>query len=595
MADLKRKLVSGLYNWTILGIIFASVIVINIICSFWYARFDVTEDKRYSLSESTIEFLENAESFKGRINIQIYLAGNLPAELEHFRSSIEDKLKEFRVYAGDRIEYTFIDPKKDSDAENSDAKRFDNGNGVLPMEVTFKKNGTESKMELWPGAIIQYGGAASPKTLSIQLLPGTKAGRPYNLEALDNIIENSTRNLEYMLMSGLRRIIQDRKPNIGFLQGHGELKWQETQRARAMIKPYYSISDVSLNDSVHALDPYDGLIIARPRSKFSQKDLYLIDQFVMKGGKLMCFVDQLYLPEDSLELYGQSPTVRLQTGIDKLLFDYGIKLHDHYVMDGDCLGKPVRLKQASLIPWFFHVMATPTSHSIAKNVDRVALEYTGEIKKVPTPGVKFSPILTTSTNSTVSGIAPEVNFLIPLQYGNQPLTANPKSNGNKRCVSAVLEGKFQSYFKNRIVSEFIDNPDSKYLNKSKKGAKVLVVANGRFIQNRYDSTLSPTGNSYLFRPKQDVNDLKQDPDLVKAGQRHVFGNQEFFQNLTDFMMGEEGVLETRSKQIDFHEMDKDKVIADSDFYKLMNLGLPILIILALAFVMNFIRKRKYAR
>lgn len=597
-----KKNANGLYNWTILGIVLAAVILVNVISSFWYKRIDVTDDQRYSLAESTKEFLQKSDSFKGRISIKIYLAGELPAEIEHFRVAIEDKLKEFKVHAGDRIEYQFINPSVGSkvDKRELEDRLFNGGKGILPMNVVYMKDGSQRQITLWPGAILDYGGAGTgSKKQPVQLMPGTQDGRPFPLENIGQIIQNSTKDLEYMLVSALRRVIQESKPRIGFLQGHGELTFAQTQRARALINPYYSVADVELNDSLGSLNDFDGLVIARPTQKFTEKDLYLIDQFVMRGGRLMCFLDKLNLPLDTLNRYGSSSTTRIETGLDALLFDYGLKLMDNYVMDRNCLPKPVRLEKQAMIPWFFNVLATPTNHAIARNLDPVSLEYTAEIQLVPSQKGEYvgTPILTSSTDSKVTGGAPQVSIMIPIEQGNEPLVPSPNNPKNAKCLAALSAGKFKSYFKTRIVKEFANNPDSKFLKESKTEGKVLLVGNGRFFENRYDSM--PKGlrsdSIFQYRPKLDVNDLKQNFELFQARYQHVIGNQEFYQNLTDFMMGDHSVMDIRSREIGIHAIDTEKVKADSGFYKLLNVGLPIVIILLLALVMNIVRRRKFSR
>jgi gliding-associated putative ABC transporter substrate-binding component GldG len=602
MNNQTKKTTNGLYNWTILGIVLAAVILVNVISSFWYKRIDVTEDQRYSLTESTKEFLQKSDSFKGRISIKIYLAGELPAEIEHFRVAIEDKLKEFKIHAGDRIEYQFINPSVGSkvDKRELEDRLFNAGKGILPMNVVYMQEGSQRQIKLWPGAILDYGGAGTgSKKQAVQLMPGTNDGRPFPLENIGQIIQNSTKDLEYILVSALRRVIQESKPRIAFLQGHGELTFAQTQRTRALINPYYSVTDVELNDSLGALNEFDGLVIARPTQKFSNKDLYLIDQFVMRGGRLMCFLDKLSLPMDTLNRYGVSPTTRIETGLDKLLFDYGLKLMDNYVMDRNCLPKPVRMEKQAMIPWFFNVLATPTNHPIARNLDPVSLEYTNEVQLIPSENNEYivTPILTSSSNSVATGMAPQVSFMTPIEYGNEPLAPNPDNPNNAKCLAALSAGKFKSYFRTRIVDEFAKNPESNYLEKSKTEGKVLLVGNGRFFENRYDSM--PKGlrsdSVFKYRPKLDVNDLKQNFELVQARYQHVIGNQEFYQNLTDFMMGEHSVMDIRSREIGIHAIDTEKVKADSGFYKLLNVGLPIVIILLLALVMNIMRKRKFSR
>lgn len=586
----------GLYNWTFLVVVIIAIVLINIISSFVYKRIDMTADQRYSLSNGTISFLENADNFKSRLNIKIYLEGNLPAELNHFRNAVEDKLKEFKQFAGNKIEYQFIDPSVGTKQEKNDKFReiFAEGKGILPMDLVYMKDGAQSQMILWPGAIIEYGGST---VQSIQLLPGSKSGRPFQLDGMTDIIQNSINNLEYMLVSSLRRATQESKPRIAFLHGHGELTFPQTQRARALISPYFAIKDVTINDSLAALDGVDGLIIARPQTSFGDKELFIIDQFLMRGGRLMCFLDKLYIPEDTLKATGKTHTTRYANlRLDKMIFDYGMTVMDNYVIDARCVPMQVPYAKQSMIPWFYHVLSTPTTHPISRNVEPVGLKYTSEVKFVgQNPNIALTPILTSSTNSTVTGLAPLVSLGMPLNYGKNPeLVPNPQSDANKLCLAGLAEGKFNSHFRNRIVDEYVKNKNVTILDSSIAEGKVFLIGNGRFIENQYDSTLNKLGDGYMYRPKQ-INDLQYSEDLINLNIPHFFGNQEFFQNLTDYMMGDNSVLDIRSRQIDIREIDMEKVKADAKFYKITNIGLPVVLILLLGFFVNLIRKRKYAK
>ncbi|OFZ65987.1 MAG: hypothetical protein A3D92_07640 [Bacteroidetes bacterium RIFCSPHIGHO2_02_FULL_44_7] len=583
------------YNWTFLVIVIVAALLVNIISSFVYERFDMTEDQRYSLAPGTIEFLHNSENFKSRVNIKIYLEGNLPAELKHFRDAIEDKLKEFKQYAGNRIEYQFIDPNVGTEQEQQELFQtlFADAKGILPMDLVYMKDGSQSQIMLWPGAVIEYGGAT---VQTVQFLPGSKTGEPYQLNRITEVIQNSINNLEYILVSSLRRATQERKPRIAFLQGHGELTFAETLRARALISPYFAIADITIKDSLAALDNVDGLIIARPTKAFSDKELFVIDQFLMRGGRLMVFMDQLYLPEDSLNKLGQTHTTRYEDiRLDDLLFDYGLKINDNYVMDARCAPKQVPFAQQSMIPWFFHILATPTSHPISRNVEPVSLKYTSEIQFVGNnKEVALTPILTSSTNSIATGLAPLVNLALPLNYGKNPeLVPNPDEEANKKCLAGLSEGFYQSHFRNRLPEEYVKNTPVKVLDASTAEGKVFVVGNGRFIANQYDSMLNKTGTGYMYRSKP-FNDLQFSEELARLEIPHFFGNQEFFQNLTDYMMGDNSVLDIRSRQIDMHEMNQEEVKEFASFYRVLNIGLPIGIVLLLAMAMYYIRRRKYA-
>lgn len=596
--------IKKLYNWILLAIIVGIVVFLNIIGTFLYSRIDMTEDERYSLSAGSIEFLEkmntnvNAKTKKkgNRLFLKIYLEGKLPAEIKRFRNAVEDKLEEFKEIAGDRIEYQFIDPLEGTEAEKDALFQilYNKGKGIIPLEIVYQKDGSQSQMILWPGAEIEYDGFTKNY---IQLLPGSPQGQPAQLskEFSETTIQNSINNLEYMLISALRRTIQKQKPRIAFLGGHGELGFPETQRVRTLLEPYYSIEDLKLNDSLKALDGFTGVIIARPRTAYTDKDLYIIDQFVMRGGRLMCFFDKLTFPQDSLNRTGMTSTVRTNLGLDKLLFDYGIKTNDNYVMDVRCAPIQTPFAKQSLLPWFFYVAATPTKHPIARNIEPVMLRYVSQIQLIPGDNRLVSPVLTSSTNSRVSVMAPMLSLAMPMNYGKVPVLAdNPTSEANKICVAGMSEGRFDSHFKNRLIDEFSKNPETGFITSSKEEGKVLVVTNGSFIANYYDSMPSKTGQM-MYRPIS-FNNLRYDEVMAQMRmQPLIYGNQEFFQNIVDYMMGDNSVLDIRSKQIDIHPIDKEKVKNQRMKYILINVALPSLLIILLAILLFYLRRRRYAR
>lgn len=595
---MKFNFTKGLYNWTVLGLLAAVLVLLNFIGSMLYFKLDMTKDQRYSLAQSTVNYLSDKKNFENRISIQIYLDGNMPSELKNFQNALKDKLKDFKRIAGTRVEFLFTDPNVGTEDEINALRSqlYDRGKGILPLEILYLKDGTQSQMLLFPGALLSYSVNGITKEGVVQLLPGTQPGRPYALEQMTEIIENALNNLEYNLLSAMRRLTQTSKPTIAFLQGHGELNPAETMRARALISPYYQIKDVALNDSIAALQDVDGLIVADPQTPFSQKDLYLIDQFVMRGGKLLCFMNTLALNEDTLNATGMTHTSRKNLLLDRLLFDYGIKIKENYVLDANCAPKIVPFAETAFLPWFYHMLATPSLHPMTRNVDPISLKYANEIEFVQVPKAQLTPILTSSSNAIPSGLQPLVNLALPLNYGKNPkLVDNPDDEINKLCVAGLSEGFYQSHFKNRIVAEFANSKDANYLEESQKETKILVVGNGSFIRNSYDSILDPKKiNSYLYRPIA-INELKVDAELAQRRIPIVFGNQELFQNMVDYMMGDNSVLDIRSRQIDIKEIDKEKIKSASLFYKSINMLTPLLVILALAFLMNWIRLRRYTR
>ena len=607
------KINKGIFNWSyFLGITIA-LILLNIIGALVNLKIDMTEDSRFSLSSGTERFLSDKQNFENRISIKIYLEGELPAEILSFRNAIEDKLKDFKSIAGDRIEYQFINPNK-GHANKKEEYFFLRGifeKGILPTKVVYVKNGVQSQLIVWPGAEVSYSSNGVVKETYLQFLPGTPNGEPIELNRINPIIENSLNNLEYNILSALRKISQRDKKRIGFLQGHGELKEPQTMNARAVLSPYFYLTSLSINsrEFLNELNDLDGLIIANPTQPFSPLDLYFIDQFVMNGGRLMVFMNALSHNEDSLSKNLMEHTTRKNLKLDKMLFDYGINIHENYVFDRICGYRKVRMDQASSLSWPYHVLASPSLHPITRNIDPVSLEYCNELQLIQTPGVKLTKILNSSANANRSGLAPQISIADFQIFGENPaFVENPEDPINKITLAAIAEGQIPSYFTNRELADETNRDITKTKEmrqgpkkfrqkktKSDASAKVFVVGNGTFLANEYDSVFQ--GGSYQYRPFPafPFNALKYSriPDL--NGRPLIYGNQEFIQNLVDYMMGDNSVLDIRSKQIEFKEMDKMKLQAKAEFYRYLNLILPLAFILALAVLMFISRKQKYLR
>ena len=585
----------GLFNWGFLAITLIAIVFINIIASLVYVQFDMTDDQRYTLSNGTKTFLSDTSRFSNRISIKVYLEGNLPSEIKLFRNAIEDKLNAFKKISDDRIEYVFINPNNGSETEKNELFEalYKQGAGIQPLDVSYLKDAEQTQIMLWPGAEISYSVNGIIKESTIQLLPGTKPGNPMNLLEVTDLLENAINNLEYNLLSSIRNITQTAKPRIAFLQGHGELNYNQTIRARSLIAPYYALTECNLNDSLAALNDVDGLIIANPQTPFSNKDLYIIDQFVMRGGKLMCFMNTLHLEEDTLMSRGITHTIRKNLKLDNMLFDYGLKINENYVMDVQCAPKIVPFAKETMIPWFFHVLGSASPHPITRNIDPVSLDYVNEIQFIPTEKTKMTALLTSSPNSNKTGLAPLVSLEMPLSFGKNPkLIDNPNQDVNKICLAGIAEGNFSSHFQNRISKDFSENKLSKYLKTSKVEGKILLVGNGSFIANEFDSIINPKTGKYMFRPKP-FNELKFNQTLAEKKIPMYYGNQDFFENLVDYMMGESSILDIRSRQIDIKNIDKEKLKKMAGTLKVINFSLPILIVLILAVVWNYRRSKKY--
>ena len=457
----------NMYRWLILVLILVFIVLINVLGHYTSFRYDMTEDQRYSLSPGTEKFLKGVKKFDNRISIKIYLDGELPSELRSFKNGLEEKLKDFKNTVGDRIEYTFINPnagsEKDKEVLYDDL--YNKGKGILPMEVKYTKNAKETKMMLWPGAVLSFAKNGMPVETVVQLLPGTSPDRPFMLNQMPDVVENGLNNLEYNLVSALRRLTTIERKKIAFLQGHGELNDYETRIAKSLIAPYYFVENVTIDGYIKALDDYDALIIADPKQPFSESDLFTIDQFVMRGGDLMCFMNTLEINKDTLFAQGYTHSSRKNLRLENMLFDYGFKINDNLVMDVNSIPKyDIRFKESRL-NWYYQILSTNTSHPITKNIEPVAMEFVNQIEFT---NKNVIPILTTSSNSNHSGLAPivELNMAFNFDEQNPKLITNIKNNDNQLCIAALSEGKFNSYSYNRVAIKDTANPNAQKLKRS---------------------------------------------------------------------------------------------------------------------------------
>ena len=328
-----------------------------------------------------------------------------------------------------------------------------------------------------------------------------------------------------------------------------------------------------------------------PKTPFSEADLFTIDQFVMKGGDLMCFMNTLDISNDTLYAQGYTHSTRKNLRLDHLLFDYGFKFNDNLIMDANSIPKYDPRFEESRLNWYYQVLSTNTKHPIVKNIEPIGMEYVNQIEFTKNNVI---PILKSSTTSNRSGLAPivELNMSSNFDATAPQLISNPKNRGNQLCMAALAEGKFKSYSFNRVAIKDNENPNAKKLKNSIKDSKIVVVGNGKFMANSYRMIQSNKGPRPDFKP---FNELKLNPDDVSLNVNRVIGNQDFFLNVVDYVMGNSFMLEIRSKQIDVRQLDKTKVTKNANYYKLINLVLPISLILILGIIIAFIRRVKFTK
>jgi len=601
-----------LYSSSILIIVITGVILVNVLANFSSEKIDMTEDQRYSLSEPAKNFLNKVKVIEGKVFVEVYLDGELPSALRSFKELIKEKLENYKEYSNGKIDFKFINPKSDVNGKPNELEKeiYNEGKGVKPVEINYKDNkGTLNVMRIWPGAKMTYNQNGVTKEAYVQFIPPRPGGLT-SLEMIRGAVDNSFSDVEYVLAAGVHELILKKKKRIGFLQGHGELRPEETKAAKLLLKNFYYMTEVTINDTLNKLNEFDALIIADPKKSFSEKDLYIIDQFVMKGGKLMVFMNTLHVNTDSLEINLGTQSLRQSflnpnlsdLSLKNLIFDYGINIKDNLVIDANCyqhvinpqLAKMRLASNKATFPFLQHVMPTAADHPAVKNLNRISLKFVNELKSSKKKNIYYREILTSSTNSKVSNDAPIVSFADHMNYG-EPLkiVEEPESEKNRVALAAEVSGTFTSYFIDKLDPSFVNNREMKFIPNSVKPGKVIVLGNGTFLANSIDSVRYSNG-ILRYRPIGN-NDLIIDRHLASFKMFFPIDNATFLQNLVEYMLDENAIFELRSRKLTIKELDRAKIAETKNYYTLLNIGIPVLLICLIGLIMTWYRRKKYTR
>ena len=584
----------GFFSGAVLILLF-----VNIIAFFLSFKLDMTDDQRFSMAQSTKNYLtKTVKPSENRINVKVYLQGDLPAELQVFRNAIEDKLKDIKRIVGDRIEFQFEDPMAGkTDQEFAEVADFLGKKNIHPVTISYKSEKGNVQKRIWPAAEINCSANGITIESIVQFLPA-RYGSRITMDQLSFLTQGAINNLEYNLMSAIRKVSQEKKKKIGFLLGHGELSPNQLINAKNAMNPYFDSKfiDFSLNgpESLKELNTMDGLIIANPSLPFSERDMYLVDQFVMHGGKLMVFANTLSLLEDTLDRSLSVHTMRKSLELEKLLFSYGIKIQENYAFDVKC-GFKLWSARGPVTSWPYYILSSSADHPISKSIEPVSMHYCNQLKLINVPNIRISPILTTSSNAGLSGFVPQIRFGQFDIYGKTPsFSYNPMDPNNKITLGAVAEGKFKSYFQDRIqitelYKNFIPEKYRKIKVETDTENKVIVVGNGTFLQNEFKTVFNGRdSSSYPVNPSELT-------DLEFGNYRFPIGNKDFLMNILDYMTGEANLIELRSKQIQIRKMNPETVKKKGSLIKYANLFIPVTSVVLLGLIFYFLRNNKFAK
>jgi ABC-2 type transport system permease protein len=580
MSDKKKDIKRNNIVQLLMGLLI--IVLLNVIGSFLFTRLDLTAERRYSLSDATKKMLFNLDDV---VYFKVYLDGEFPAGFKRLRNETREMLDEFRAYS-DNIQYEFINPSGNPD--NRERKNLYQQlvtAGLNPTTLNVKTKDGTSQQVVFPGALITY----KNRELPLELLNSQMGVAP------EQVLNNSVQQLEYNISSIIRKLSVPNKPKLAFIIGHGELTEMETLDIRNELSEYYTVERIKIGGKLNSLterdtkdslnvnirNKYKAIIIAKPDSAFSEKDKFIIDQFVMRGGKVLWLIDPVDATMDSLQNSRQTVGVANETNLEDQLFNYGVRLNSNLLVDISCLPIPMvtgvtdNKPQTTFVPWFFFpVIILTAQHPIVRNLNAVKCEFVSSLDTIVKPGIIKTYLLSTSKYSRALN-APVIISLDMARQDPDPAQFNqPYQN-----VAVLIEGKFESLFLNRIPPVIAEDRSIGFLSQSKKTA-MIVVSDGdvirnqvRFGQNGYETL--PLGFDRF------------------TGQS--FGNKDFIMNAVNYLCDDSGLISARSRELKLRMLDITRINDEKLKWQLINVILPVVLIILFGFIQHFLRRRRYSQ
>lgn len=553
----------------------------NVISSYLFRRFDLTSEKRYTLSGSTKEVLKGLDD---QVLFRVYLEGDdLPAEYRRFRNDIKNMLDQFRAYSSN-VEYEFINPNAfKTEEEKMQLYQTLVKKGLVPIPIATEEEGVQKQQVVYPAMEVTYKG----RETALQLQSAGLSSR-----STEEVINTSVENLEYNFVTALHRLTRPVQARVGFLTGHNELDKIDIYDIQMSLVDDYKVENVYLNQNINALtgriqnvsdssvtvsNKYDVLVIPKPLETFSDKDLYVIDQFVMYGGKILWLVDALDADLDSLQGKEQTFATRLPTNLEEMFFNYGVRINPDLLMDYRCRGIPMmgNDNRMQLVPWYYFPTLVPNSdHPIVRNLDVLKTDFISSIDLIDN-NIKKTVLLTTSDHVHIK------NAPVNVQLADARIPVNEQLFN--RCnlpVAVLLEGSFQSLFRNRLATAFMELSEIGYKSECEKPTQMIVVSDGDIIRNGVQA--SEQGLYPLPLGYDKYTDV-------------MFANKTFILNAINFLAGDEAMIDARPRNIAIRRLDVAKVKSQRGYYQFANIVYPVVLVLLLAAVVLCARVLRYRR
>jgi gliding motility-associatede transport system auxiliary component len=577
-----------------LAILLLSVVVVNLASDMWHKRIDLTKEGRYTLSGATVDLTQKLEDV---VYIQIFLDGEFPSEYRRLKNATRDMLNEFRHAADGNIEYRFEDlltDKTTEEKENILQQLSKKGLQITQPEIDEDEAATAKY--IIPAGLVIYKNREYPLNLLKR-----EFGQP-----LEQEINGSIELLEYEIGNIIRKCVTEKEVKIAFAEGHSELDEFQVADISKSLQEFYRVDrininildtactkpflksiqknperggEILLNGVIEQMKSYKAIIIAKPRISFLDEELFLLDQYVMAGGKLIVLAESLIAEIDSVARYGSLMTADYNLNINDLLFRYGARINPDLIQDLNSHGIPVMSADGSgkpgFRPWIFYPLFAPDGdHAIVRNLTAIWGQFVSSIDTLPNKEVTKTVLLHSGENSRLA------NNPVNISINMVGMKFNPEMFTKPNNISAVLlEGKFKSVFAHRPA---IKENSAILFKEEIANNSMIIISDGDLIANQVNKT------------DRQIYPLGYDRFASKAfNEPIIFANKKFFLNCVDYLCDDSNLIDVRAKKIVLRLLDKVKVKAERTKWQLINMVLPVVVIILFGFVNSFFRKRKY--
>ena len=552
--------------------------LINLISHFVHHRFDLTQEKRFTLASTTKSFLEELDDV---VFIKIYLEGdNLPAGFRRLQKSVLELMDEFRIYSGTNVEFELFNPSESGDAQTrSEVYNELVQDGLMYFNVMVdQEDGSTATVPVFASAMVSYRAHGQQFDRPVNFFQGNSTGR-----ISDETINRAIENLEYEFVSAMRVITRERVPRVAMIQGHGELDEMESYSLFTALSTFYRVEYLDIDGKLHALDDFSAIIVADPIERFDDQDQFIIDQFILRGGRVLWLVDAVKVDmnvlADTSEVMSEGNGVRL----GDMLFSYGVKINPTLVQDLQCMQLPVNMAAEGQAPnwqpvpfYYFPLVSANQNHPVTRNLNLIKFEFASPLDTVgENPNLKKQVLLTSSDYARIRRQPVRVSFD---DVDAQPeLSRFPMQN---LPLAVLVEGKFTSYFKNRLADQWLNNEVYDVLEEATEPAKMIVIGDGDVARNYVSYTEG--------RPRPHVLGYDRFYD-------HLYANKDFLLNCMNYLLDDEGVMGVRTREVRLRLMQYEEITAGRAKWVWINLFGPVVLVAIFGTLYLIIRRKKYTR